>query len=183
MEDRTSRTGLAGNPDLPVFRVAARTAWIDHNNHLAAPYYGVLFTQAVTQAMEDTGAGQAYTATGAGTFVAAESHLRFLREVGSGMMPVTVRLLQLDAKRLHWWAEMTDRENGPVCATFEMLSLHMRQATKSVMPMPDDMYERFDRMYRRTSRHAVPEGSGNVWRRRAASGNANPLLEPPLAQQ
>ncbi|EIF32998.1 putative thioesterase [Burkholderia sp. Ch1-1] len=117
-------------------------AWIDHNGHAHLPCYTVLFIRAISEAMDHLGIGAAYTARGRGTFFGAENHVRYLGELrADDVVRVKLCLVNCDTKRLHWGAHMTSGDCGRIAATFELLSLHVEQATRRVVPMPDAIFE------------------------------------------
>ncbi|ABE30223.1 thioesterase superfamily protein [Paraburkholderia xenovorans LB400] len=115
-------------------------AWIDHNGHMHLPFYTVLFIRAVGEVMERLGIGESYTAQGLGSFFGVENHVRYLHELKAGeTAQVELCLLECDAKRLHWWARMSTHGQA-IAATFELLSLHVDQRARRVVPMPDGVY-------------------------------------------
>ncbi|MHA7777488.1 thioesterase family protein [Roseibium sp. M-1] len=115
--------------------------WIDYNGHLNMAYYNVLFDKAVDQVFERLGLGPDYVETRGGSFFTAEAHVCYLRELGAGMkVTVTLQLVDLDAKRAHFYQELRHAEEGWLSATSEQLSLHVDMNSRKVAPWPEDIF-------------------------------------------
>ncbi len=150
-----------------VFPVPLRTsvktvdpAWIDYNGHLNMAYYNVFFDTALDEAAPLIGLGPAYVATGSSWFT-AEAHVRYLREIHAGeRVRVLVRLVDADAKRLHWWEELWSEDGGFLSATSETLTLHVDMTAKKVTPFPPAMAERIAAWRRADAAHPRPQGLG-----------------------
>ena len=116
--------------------------WIDHNGHLNMAYYNVLFDHGVDQLWEKFGFGPDYVATRKMTTFAAESHIRYLRELHQGdYVTCSLQLLDHDRKRFHFYQELIHTD-GWLSATAEGLTLHIDITGPRVAPMPDDVYAR-----------------------------------------
>lgn len=132
----TDGTELPGDAPFIAGPLTVEDTWMDHNGHMNLAFYTMLFVRAITDAMNHFGVGEQYSAGGGGTFFGVENHVRYLRELRAGdMVDVAVHVLACDARRLHWWAEMT-KQRAIRSATFEMLSVHVDQATRRVTDMP-----------------------------------------------
>ncbi|MFC3117428.1 thioesterase family protein [Jhaorihella thermophila] len=59
---------------------------------------------------------------------------------------VRFRLLDHDAKRLHFFAEMVDDASGELCATQEVMVVNVDLGTRRSAPYPDWAQRRFARM-------------------------------------
>ncbi|WP_341806217.1 thioesterase family protein [Paraburkholderia caballeronis] len=145
----------------------ADPAWIDHNGHVNLPFYTVMFICAVTDVMNRYGLGEPYTARGDGSFFGVENHVRYLRELRAGdSVLVDVRLLDHDAKRLHWYAAMSrangGADDGTRVASFELLSLHVDQRTRKVAPMPACVMRRVEAIRERDRVAGIPSDAGRV---------------------
>lgn len=114
--------------------------WIDYNGHLNMAYYNVLFDRAVDEAYELIGIGLDYLkAQGHSTFT-AEAHVRYLRELHEGdPVRVTLQLLDYDAKRIHYFEELSHATEGWLSATSENMTLHVDMTSKKVAPFPDSI--------------------------------------------
>ncbi|MBM3505553.1 MAG: hypothetical protein FJX65_17015 [Alphaproteobacteria bacterium] len=105
--------------------------WIDYNGHMNVAYYSLAFDRAYDQLLERLGMDEGYRQrTGCSSFT-LESHLCFLQEVRLGdSLRFTCWLLDHDAKRLHFFGEMTQIERGYVAATHEWVALHVDLTTR-----------------------------------------------------
>jgi acyl-CoA thioester hydrolase len=147
--------------DLPVFEGVVLPEWIDVNGHMNMAYYVVLFDQATDLMYDTLGIGQAYReATGNSTFT-AETHTRYEREVHVGeRVRVTLHLLDVDPKRLHYFLEMFHAEGGHRVATQELLGLHIDLSVRRVAPMPPALYSGIQAVARAYASKPVPRGVG-----------------------
>ncbi|RVU18116.1 thioesterase family protein [Methylobacterium oryzihabitans] len=137
--------------------------WIDYNGHLNMAYYHVLFDRAVDEAFGIVGLGPDYSASRNATFFAAETHVRYRRELTlEDRVRVTVQLIDFDDKRLHFYSEIRHAFEGWVAATSENLSLHIDGATRRVAPFPDDILANLTVMRTSHARLPRPEDLGRV---------------------
>lgn len=137
-------------------------AWIDYNGHLNMAYYNLLIDRAVDQAFELVGLGPEYVRTRNASFFTAEAHVRYLRELAvNAPVRTTIQLLDYDAKRLHFFAELHHASESWVSATSEQLALHVDLRTRRVAPWPDDVLERLAAMKVAHAALPVPEAVGS----------------------
>ena len=124
-------------------RATVLPAWIDYNGHMNVGYYHVVFDVASDSFFEHLGfTGEFRRAQNSTTF-ALEAHLNFLREVKEGdPLRFEARLLDFDAKRIHYYQEMYHAGEGYFAASMESLSAHVSQATRKIAAMPDSLLER-----------------------------------------
>jgi acyl-CoA thioester hydrolase len=136
-------------------------AWIDYNGHLNMAYYNLLIDRAVDEAFELVGLGPDYVRTRNASYFTAEAHVRYLRELPV-RTPVrtTLRLLDFDAKRIHFFAELHHATEGWVSATSEQLALHIDMATRRVTPWPDDILTGLAAMKAAHAGLPAPEDTG-----------------------
>jgi acyl-CoA thioester hydrolase len=137
-------------------------AWIDYNGHLNMAYYNLLIDRAVDEAFELIGLGPDYLRARNASYFTAEAHVRYVREL-SVRTPVrtTVRLLDFDTKRIHFFAELHHATEGWVSATSEQLALHVDMATRRVAPWPDDVLTGLGAMKAAHAALPIPDGVGS----------------------
>ena len=136
-------------------------AWIDYNGHLNMAYYNLLIDRAVDEAFELVGLGPEYVRTRNASYFTAEAHVRYLRELAvNASVRATVQLLDFDAKRLHYFAELHHASEGWTSATSEQLALHVDMRTRRVVPWPDDILERLAAMKVAHAALPAPEAAG-----------------------
>lgn len=137
--------------------------WIDYNGHMNMAYYHVLFDRSVDEAFETVGLGPDYVVERKASFVVAEIHTLYKRELKvRDPVRITLQLLGHDEKRLHYYMEMRHAVEGWVAATCESLSLHVDMTTKKVTPFPDDIADALAVMRAAHARLARPEAVGRV---------------------
>ncbi len=116
---------------LAPYRARIEPEWIDYNGHLRDAYYGVVFSHAIDDFMEQIGLDAAYRESTRCTLYTLETHFHYLHEVKSSDT-LTVRSLVLDSDRKRILAAglfTCDRIVGPVAAA-EAVLLHVRQGER-----------------------------------------------------
>ena len=138
-------------------------AWIDWNGHLNMAYYNVLFDRSGDEFVAAAGLGPDYAATRRLSTMTAEVHVRYLREIFLDTRPVVRwRILGLDAKRLHSFAELLHPDEGWVSATSEQMTLHVDLDARRVTPWPADVLAGLERLWAPSRDLAPPEGAGRA---------------------
>ena len=118
-------------------------AWIDYNDHLNMAYYNVIFDRALDEVLVRVGLGPEYIKATGFTYVAAEAHVCYLREVlGTDSVRVIVRILDVDAKRMHVYCEMVHATDGWVAATSEWMFLSFDANARRVASWGSDVFAR-----------------------------------------
>ncbi len=119
-----------------------RSDWIDYNGHLRDAFYALIFSEAVDALMDRVGLDAAYRQRTGGTLYTLEMHLHYLHEVKqTDTAVVTLRILDLDSKRIHAALELLRAGNPDVAASAEVMLLHVRQheGKVSVVPFPPEV--------------------------------------------
>jgi acyl-CoA thioester hydrolase len=120
-----------------------RPEWIDYNGHMNVGYYHVAFDLAAEVFFEFLGLTPDFRDRHGATTFALEAHLNFLREVREGdALQFEARLLDYDAKRIHFYQEMFHADEGFLAASYESLSAYVSVAQRRTAPMPRDLLER-----------------------------------------
>jgi acyl-CoA thioester hydrolase len=111
--------------------------WIDYNGHLRDAYYGLIFSQSTDALMDRIGLNAPYRARTGCTLYTVEMHLHYLQEVkATDSAKVALRVLGLDAKRIHVALELTCKGKSGVAAAAEVMLLHVRQHDGQVSTAP-----------------------------------------------
>lgn len=122
---------------IPVFASPVLPEWIDYNGHLRDAYYGLIFSQSTDALMDRIGLDAAYRARTGCTLYTVEMHLHYLREVkAADTTEVLLRVLGLDAKRIHVALELMCKGKPGVAASAEVMLLHVRQHEGGVSTAP-----------------------------------------------
>lgn len=130
--------------ELTPYRVAIEPGWIDYNGHLRDAYYGVAFSLAIDDLMDQIGLDADYRARTQGTLYTLETHCHYLHEVKADDA-LTVRMVVLDADHKRILAGgvfACPRVAEPVAAAEAML-LHVRQGERPASaPFPAEVEAR-----------------------------------------
>jgi acyl-CoA thioester hydrolase len=122
---------------IPVYATPVLPEWIDYNGHLRDAYYGLIFSQSTDALMDRVGLDAPYRARTGCTLYTLEMHLHYLQEVkAADTADVLLRILGLDAKRIHVALELTRRGRSGVAAAAEVMLLHVRQHEGAVATAP-----------------------------------------------
>jgi len=120
-----------------IFATPIRPEWIDYNGHLRDAYYALIFSEAIDALMDRVGLDGTYRTSTGGTLYTVEMHLHYLHEVKqSDTAVVTLRILGLDAKRIHASLELLRAGHPEVAASAEIMLLHVRQHDGKVSTAP-----------------------------------------------
>lgn len=142
-------------------RLAIEPDWVDYNGHLNMAYYNVLFDRACDVFVASAGLGPDYVAARGLSYMTAEIHVCYLREVFLGApLQVRTRILDLDAKRLHLFAELIHAEEGWVSATSEQMYLHVDLVARRVVPWPADLRAGLEALWAPTRHLPLPDRAG-----------------------
>jgi acyl-CoA thioester hydrolase len=144
-------------------RALVRPEWIDYNGHMNVGYYHVAFDFAAEEFFRFLGFTPEFRREQGVTTFALESHLNFLREVKAGdALRFEARLLDHDAKRIHFYQEMFHAGGGYLAASCESLSACVSQAARRTAPMPAALLERLSRVREAHAQLARPWQVGHV---------------------
>ncbi len=122
-----------------LFETEVKPEWIDYNGHMNVAYYVLAFDHAIDDFYGRLGLGEAYARSGRGSMFALTLKVDYLREVRAGdPLRITTRMLDCDAKRIHYCQEMVQAAAGYVAARKEGLSIHVDLGTRRSAPFPPD---------------------------------------------
>ncbi len=131
------------------YRDVVRSPWIDRNGHMNMGYYVVVFDFATDAWLDYIGLDTAHRKSHEIATFSLESHVTYARELRKGdPLRFTTRLLDFDAKRIHYFHEMYHEREGYLAATNELMSLHVSQATRRSAPMAAEILERLGEIQR-----------------------------------
>jgi acyl-CoA thioester hydrolase len=126
-------------------------------------YYHVLFDRAVDEFLASLGLGLDYVRGRQASVFALEDHVCYIREVKAGdIVQVEIRLLDHDAKRIHFFMTLTHKAEGFVSATAEHLSMHVDLTSRKSAPFPPDVLEIIERTASVHSKLPRPERAGRT---------------------
>ena len=74
---------------------------------------------------------------------ALDQHLTYQREAHPGdTLEIHTRPLEVKAKTIRFFHEMTDCESGEVCSTSELVAVHLDTVARKGIALPDDVREK-----------------------------------------
>ena len=154
------------------YRDRVRSEWIDHNKHMNMGYYLVVFDYATDAWWRYIGlTGEHRKAHNVTTFT-LEGHITYQREVRKhDPLRFTTRLLDFDAKRIHYFHEMYHAGDGYLAATNELMTLHVSSETRRSAPMAEIVLERLAAIKRAHQTLSKPAQVGRVMGLTAASAS------------
>jgi acyl-CoA thioester hydrolase len=127
-------------------RLVVLPEWTDQNRHMNVAYYVLAFDRATDTFLQRLGLGWPVLAEGRSIFTLA-MNVDYLNEVFVGeTVIIESRLLDGDAKRLHYYHRMTRDRDGALAATNEIVALHVSMATRRSAPFPDATMARITAM-------------------------------------
>ena len=142
-------------------RVAIENAYIDYNGHLNAGFYYVIFDKTLDELFIPLGLGPDYLKERNLSTMTLEAHICYVREVlRTDAMRVTVRLLDVDGKRIHTYSELVHETEGWVAATAEAMHIHVDMATRRSAPWPADILANLRAVHDAHARLPPPDRAG-----------------------
>ena len=117
-------------------------AWIDYNGHMNMAFYNLAFDRGLDHVYDLLDIGADYARSGAGSCFTLEIHVSYVQElVLNDPIRIEFRLLDWDAKRLHFFEEMYHADTGVLAATSEQLALHVDMGSRRAAPFPQAVQE------------------------------------------
>ncbi len=145
------------------YRDVVRSAWVDRNGHMNMGYYVVVFDFATDAWLDFIGLDTEHRRRRKIATFSLESHVIYAREVrGGDELRFATRLLDFDAKRIHYFHEMYQAREGYLAATNELMSLHVSQETRRSAPMAAAILERLAEIERAHDTLPLPPQVGRV---------------------
>lgn len=137
--------------------------WIDFNGHMNVAYYVLAFDSAIDGLWERLGMDANYRDSTTGSTFAAESHVRYLRELKQGdPIIITAQIVAHDEKRLHQFQRMYHARDQYLAATCEWMNLHVNLTTRKVSPWPANIEAAIAAFANLHADEPAPEGLGAV---------------------
>ena len=163
MED--SPTGLP-----TIWRGTVVPEWIDHNGHMNAGFYMVVFDDATGPWHDLCGIDDEYRETFQRSTFSIEGHITWDRELKEGdALRIDAQLLGYDDKKTHAFFRLFHDSEGYLAATHELLSIHVDMERRRSAAFEPQIQERLATLLEEHSCIERPEGVGRVIRTKPLS--------------
>ncbi|WP_080874490.1 thioesterase family protein [Oceanobacillus timonensis] len=111
--------------------------WVDYNGHLNDASYALIFSYSLDALIDDIGLDEDGRKAYAYTIFTLEAHIKYVKEAHENEeLHTCVTVLNRDAKRMHLWFEMKNKENDTV-ATSEQMVMGMDVSSGRPAPFPE----------------------------------------------
>lgn len=148
---------------LALYQGRVQPEWIDYNGHMNVAYYVLAFDHATDALLDHIGLDAGTREREQGSVFTLELHVCYLRELLEGEpIRITTRLLDCDAKRIHYFQELYQAESDTPAATCEQILLYMDMRTRSSGRMPADIQSRLGRLLAEHRALPMPPQVGQV---------------------
>ena len=122
---------------LPELELTVQPEWLDYNGHMNVAYYVLAFDIATDAVYEQWHIGEDYVAGGFSVFTLG-MNVDYRGEMFAGeCLRVTTQLVDLDAKRIHYFHQMFHGETGKLVATNECLCMNVELSTRHSAAFPE----------------------------------------------
>jgi acyl-CoA thioester hydrolase len=138
--------------------------WVDYNGHMSESCYLLAFGDNADAFFRYIGIDDQYRADGHSLYT-VETHLHHRREAAEGaLLVLTLRLLDVDDKRVHLFHEMFLGDSETLVATAEQLLVHVDMVAGRSAPMPPELLDRVRQIKRAHESLPIPSVVGRPMR-------------------
>ena len=137
--------------------------YIDSNGHMNVGFYSVLFDKALDLPWALLGLGYAgIKASGRSSF-SLETHVTYQRELREGdPLDFTFQVLDVDAKRIHYFMTMLHARERWLAATSESIAICIDMTTRRSTTWPDDQLARLHEVHAAHLQRPRPPEAGRT---------------------
>lgn len=159
------QTTTGGVPTPYIYQGVVKPAWLDDNGHMNVAYYMSAFDDGGEVFFADPGIGWDYTRQKVGTVFIVSSKVDYHGELlAEDRFLVTTRLIDFKPKMLHVYYEISKQTNDDdeqqLCATAEILYMHISFKTRKSAEMPDKALARLGQVQAAHKSLTTPPGLG-----------------------
>jgi acyl-CoA thioester hydrolase len=124
------------------YRGTVYPAQCDHMGHMNVMFYVQKFDEAVWQLLASIGLTGARMRDDQIGMAAVEQHIIYKRELRAGdSVSIRSGLVDVRDKSLRIWHEMRDDVTGELCASMEVVGVHIEAVTRRARSLPPDVRE------------------------------------------
>jgi len=115
----------------------------DHMGHMNVMWYVSKFDEATWAFFSNLGLTPSALRARQTGMAALDQHLTYQRETHPGdTLEIHTRPLEVKAKTIRFFHEMTDTESGEACSTCELIAVHLDTVARKGIALPDDVREK-----------------------------------------
>jgi len=148
---------------LPVTRLSVKPEWIDHNGHMNVAFFVLAFDEATDAIYEGWGIGLDYPQVSGCSVFTLGMNVDYRAELFSGdAIDISTQLVDMDAKRLHYYHRVYKAGTGEHCASNECLVMNVDLATRRSAEFAPPLREKLEAVHRRHAELGEPPGFGRT---------------------
>ena len=148
-----------------IWRGAVLPEWIDHNGHMNAGFYMVVFDDATGPWHDLCGIDDEYRTSHRRSTFSIEGHITWDRELREGdPLRIEAQLLAYDDKKTHAFLRLFHDSEGYLAATHELLSIHIDMESRRSAAFPAEILSRLEALLTEHQTVERPAGVGRVIR-------------------
>lgn len=137
--------------------------WVDYNGHMNVAYYVLIFDHGTDAMFDLLGMDDDYRIKTDSSDFVVESHITYLDEVMEGdPMQVASLVMGFDNKRLHLFHHMYHATSGKLCATNEIMIVHVDMKSRRSAPFPENVVDNLQSYMDRQQPFSRPKQAGSV---------------------
>ena len=119
----------------------------DHMEHMNVMYYVGKFDEATWQMFAAIGLTPEYMRTNNCGVAAVRQNISYRRELrAGGLLSIRTAILEIHSKKIGFYHEMTNDENGELAATTVITGVHIDTLERKARPFPPDVVETAKRL-------------------------------------
>ena len=146
-----------------VHEESVQSNWVDYNGHMNVAYYVLVFDHGTDALLKLLDMGPDYRARTESSDFVVESHICYIREVVEGdPLQVASILLMHDNKRMHLFHHMYNGETGQLCATIELMVIHVDMISRRSATFPQETLANLQIYMKDQAPFNYPEQAGSV---------------------
>ena len=145
---------------LPEFQLTVQPGWLDYNGHMNVAYYVLAFDMATDAVYEQWRIGEAYVASGFSVFTLG-MNVDYQGEMFEGeRLRIVTQLVDMDAKRIHYFHQMFHGDTGNLVSTNECLCMNVELLTRRGTLFPDAVQTHLQQVFVDHQARGIPAGFG-----------------------
>ncbi|MFP6741859.1 MAG: thioesterase family protein [Alphaproteobacteria bacterium] len=148
---------------LALYEHHVQSDWLDFNDHMNLAFYLLAFDKAVDQFYHYANIAEPYIEERGMTMFTLDANVTYKRELrGGDPIRVTMQILGVDRKKIHFVEHMYHGTEGYLAAATEWLVIHVDLTARRSVPFPDDIQAFLNEIAEAHAHLPVPPEVGRV---------------------